>query len=89
MGVKLSGTADADNYRHLIYRSGELLLKRYMQPLLFNDTIFSWTPVAAQLRRSVRGLHAFSGSVIEQRRSAYRQQLRNGENSRGAGQPNL
>lgn len=76
MGVKLSSTTEPDSYRGMIYRSGELLLKRYLNPIIYNDTIFSWTSTSRQLQKCVRLLHDFSGSVIATRRNAYRKQIR-------------
>lgn len=72
MGVKLSSTTEPDNYRGMIYRSGEILLQRYLNPVLYNDTIFSWTGASREMQKCVRLLHDFSGTVIAQRRNAYR-----------------
>lgn len=72
MGVKLNSNTEPDNYREMIYRSGELLFKRYINPIYYNDTIFRMTNVYRELYKCVKRLHDFSRSVINQRRELYR-----------------
>lgn len=54
MGVKLNSNTEPDNYREMIYRSGELLLKRYINPMLYNDTIFGLTAIKRDLLNCVK-----------------------------------
>lgn len=84
MGVKLNSTTEPDNYRGMIYRCGELLLRRYLSPIMYNDTVFGWTSTFREMSRCVRRLHGFSGSVIAQRRSTYRERLRMNDQSSGS-----
>lgn len=77
MGVKLNSNTEPDNYRGMIYRSGELLFKRYINPIYYNDKIFQMTRIYRELHKCVKQLHAFSRSVIGQRRQAYIQKQTN------------
>lgn len=54
MGVKLNSNTEPDNYRDMIYRSGELLLKRYINPMLYSDTIFDMTSIKRELLKCVK-----------------------------------
>lgn len=54
MGVKLNSNTDPDNYRDMIYRSGELLLKRYINPILYSDAIFGLTSIKRELIKCVK-----------------------------------
>lgn len=77
MGVKLNSTTEPDNYRDSIYRSGELLFQRYINPIYYNDTIFSLTSLNRTLHKYAKSLHDFSTSVINKRRKAYKEKLSN------------
>lgn len=76
MGVKLNTTTEPDNYREMIYRSGELLFLRYINPIYYTDWIFSMTRIYRELQSCVKRLHDFSGSVIDQRRREFLQNRR-------------
>lgn len=75
MGVKLNSTTEPDNYRESIYRSGELLFQRFINPIYYNDTIFSLTSLNRTLHECAKNLHDFSSSVIKTRRQAYQEKL--------------
>lgn len=72
MGVKLSNTSQPDQYRGMINRCGKLILERLMNPVLYYDRLFALTWTHRELLKCVQHLHDFSGSVIADRRRAYR-----------------
>lgn len=76
MGIKMSDTAEPDRYRGMVDRCVALVMKRNVNPQLYNDTIFSWTSIYRELSQGIRALHAFSGSVIGNRRVEFQQQKR-------------
>lgn len=82
MGVKLNSSTEPDNYRESIYRTGELLFQRYINPIYYNDTIFSLTSLNRTLHECTDRLHEFSSSVIKKRRQAYQENQNNKSNKK-------
>ncbi|XP_055535727.1 cytochrome P450 4C1-like [Wyeomyia smithii] len=73
MGVKLSSIAGADEYRQKLYRIGELLVYRLMRPWMHLDSICTITGYRKALNKLLRPVHAFTTSIINQRRDQFKQ----------------
>lgn len=81
MGVKFNSNTAPDNYREMVNKTGELLFKRYINPIYYNETIFRMTNTYRELNKCVERLHAFSSSVISKRRESYRKNKINSEST--------
>ncbi|XP_053690209.1 cytochrome P450 4C1-like [Sabethes cyaneus] len=73
MGVKLSSISGADEYRQKLYRIGELLLYRLMHPWMHIGFIWKITGYNRALNKLLRPVHAFTTSIINQRRAQFKQ----------------
>lgn len=72
MGVKLDDMRErAEDYRDKIYKIGSMLLHRAVRPWLYNEFIYKLFGYKKMLNDVVRPAHAFTNSIIEQRRKLF------------------
>uniref|UniRef100_A0A2Y9D1T1 Cytochrome P450 n=1 Tax=Anopheles dirus TaxID=7168 RepID=A0A2Y9D1T1_9DIPT len=77
MGIKLDSMTLANEYRSRIEGIGTMLLQRLMNPWLFEDFNYKLTGLQAKFRKLLQPVHAFTRSIIQQRRELFHQNVRN------------
>ncbi|XP_058835417.1 cytochrome P450 4C1-like [Topomyia yanbarensis] len=73
MGVKLSSTAGADEYRQKLYEIGEMLVHRLMRPWLHSDLACKLNGYQNALQKLLLPVHSFTTGIINQRRQEFQQ----------------
>lgn len=71
MGVKIDSITEPDAYRYNLYKMGEWLVYRCMNPCIHSDTIYKLTGLPYILNKYLKPVHSFSWGVIDRRRKAY------------------
>ncbi|XP_052860951.1 probable cytochrome P450 4ac1 [Anopheles cruzii] len=77
MGIKLDSVTMANEYRGKIEAIGTMLLQRLMNPWLFENFSYKLTGLAAKFNKLLQPVHAFTRSIIKQRRELFHQNVRN------------
>ncbi|XP_058836641.1 probable cytochrome P450 4ac2 isoform X2 [Topomyia yanbarensis] len=77
MGVKLDSMTMADEYRSNLQGMIKLLLYRVMNPWLFEDFTYKILGFRAELNKLLKPIHAFTRSVIKQRRELFHANVKN------------
>lgn len=77
MGVKLDTTAPAELYKNNIREVGRIVQQRLMNPLLFEDWIYKAFGYRAHLDKILEPVHAFTNSIIRQRRDIFHATVQN------------
>ncbi|XP_062540479.1 probable cytochrome P450 4ac1 [Armigeres subalbatus] len=77
MGVKLDSMSMADEYRAKIQEMVKLLLMRVMNPWLVEDFTYRLLGFKAQLMKLLEPIHAFTRSIIKQRRELFHANVKN------------
>lgn len=72
MGVKLDDMRErAEDYRDKIYQIGSMLLHRAVRPWLFSEFLYKLLGYRKMLDDVIKPAHAFTNSIIEQRRKLF------------------
>uniref|UniRef100_UPI003B66E70F uncharacterized LOC128724838 n=1 Tax=Anopheles nili TaxID=185578 RepID=UPI003B66E70F len=71
MGVKLDAYNEADEYKKKVYEVGEMLVHRTMSPWLYNDRVYRLLGYEGPLAESLKPIHHFTRSIIQQRRQNF------------------
>lgn len=71
MGVKIDSMNEPDAYRSNLYKMGEWLVYRCMNPCLHTDVIYKMSGLPFVLNKYLKPVHSFSWGVIDQRRKAF------------------
>uniref|UniRef100_A0A182PZ05 Uncharacterized protein n=1 Tax=Anopheles epiroticus TaxID=199890 RepID=A0A182PZ05_9DIPT len=77
MGVKLDSMTMAEGYRNKIEAIGTMLLQRLMNPWLFEDFNYKLSGLQAKFEKLLQPVHAFTRTIIQQRRELFHQNVRN------------
>uniref|UniRef100_A0AAG5D6J3 Cytochrome P450 n=1 Tax=Anopheles atroparvus TaxID=41427 RepID=A0AAG5D6J3_ANOAO len=77
MGVKLDSMTMANEYRSRIEGIGTMLLQRLMNPWLFEEFTYKLSGLQAKFIKLLQPVHAFTRSIIQQRRELFHQNVRN------------
>ncbi|XP_065086559.1 probable cytochrome P450 4ac1 [Ochlerotatus camptorhynchus] len=77
MGVKLDSMSMADEYRAKIQEVVKLLLLRVMNPWLVEDFTYRIFGFKARLDKILKPIHAFTRSIIKQRRELFHANVKN------------
>uniref|UniRef100_A0A182IWA1 Uncharacterized protein n=1 Tax=Anopheles atroparvus TaxID=41427 RepID=A0A182IWA1_ANOAO len=72
MGVKLDAYNEADEYKKRVYEVGEMLVHRTMSPWLYSDRVYNLLGYDGPLAESLKPIHHFTRSIIQQRRQDFR-----------------
>ncbi|XP_040175383.1 probable cytochrome P450 4ac1 [Anopheles arabiensis] len=77
MGIKLDSMTMANEYRSKIEAIGTMLLRRLMNPWLFEDFTYKLSGLQGRFEKLLQPVHAFTRSIIQQRRELFHQNVRN------------
>lgn len=77
MGIKLDSMTMANEYRSKIEAIGTMLLQRLMNPWLFEDFTYKLSGLQGRFEKLLQPVHAFTRSIIQQRRELFHQNVRN------------
>ena len=71
-GIQSTDINCQHKYIETLTKMKDILLRRFFNPLLFNETIFSFTSDGKDMKRCTSYLHDFSDNLIQQRRASLR-----------------
>lgn len=73
MGVKIDSMNEPDAYRTNLYKMGEWLVYRCMNPCIHTDAVYKFSGLPIVLNRYLKPVHSFSWGVISRRRKAFKE----------------
>ncbi|XP_038107974.1 probable cytochrome P450 4ac1 isoform X2 [Culex quinquefasciatus] len=77
MGVKLDSHTMADEYRAKIKVLVEYLVQRVMNPWLYENFVYKMLGLEARMNKVLKPIHAFTNSIIKQRRKLFHATVKN------------
>ena len=73
MGKSVNAQEDSDSdYVRAIYSASDIVFNRQMSPWLWNDLLFSLTPMGFKFKSLLEVLHTFTDSVIRERKEEHK-----------------
>ena len=73
MGKSVGAQEDSDSdYVRAIYSASDIVFNRQMSPWLWNDLLFSLTPMGFKFKSLLEVLHTFTDSVIRERKEEHK-----------------
>lgn len=88
MGVKIDSMNEPDAYRMNLYKMGEWLVYRCMNPCIHTDAIYKMSGLPLILNRYLKPVHSFSWGVISRRRKAFQETKINVDDTNNNNNPN-
>lgn len=71
MGVKIDSMNEPDEYRMNLFKMGQWLVVRCMNPWIHPDAIYKFSGLPFILNKYLKPVHNFSWGVIDRRRKAF------------------
>ena len=73
MGKSINAQEDSDSdYVRAIYSASDIVFKRQRSPWLWDDLLFSLTPIGIKFKGLLKVLHNFTDNVIKERKEEYK-----------------
>ena len=73
MGKSINAQEDSDSdYVRAIYSASDIVFKRQRSPWLWDDLLFSLTPMGIKFKGLLKVLHNFTDNVIKERKEEYK-----------------
>jgi hypothetical protein len=71
MGVKLRNVEGGQKYRESIHAIGDLVIHRFVRPILENDFIWTILGYRKALNKIIEPAHKFTSEIIDERRKKF------------------